>query len=267
MTSPVSRSEKKEMPTVYYSDDFVTLYHARYEDVVGTLGEVDAVVTDPPYGDTSLAWDRSPAFGWLARVKPLLKPSGSVWTFASLRYLLALQPELAAWNLAQEVVWEKHNGSSFHADRFKRVHEYAVQLYPSDAKWAAIHKVPVMVAEATKRTVRRKKRPPHTGHIEASSYASEDGGPKLMRSVIYARSCHGYAIHPTQKPNEIVRPLIEYSCPVGGVVLDIFAGSGTILEEARALGRRAIGIEVHEHHCEKAAVRLAASRPTSEGAA
>lgn len=246
----------------YYSDEAVTLYHGDYRDVLasGVLQPVDAIITDPPYGDTSLSWDKSAARGWLAATRPLLKPSGSVWSFASLRYLLALQPELGPWKVAQEIIWEKHNGSSFHADRFKRVHEIAAHLYPADVPWSQVYRSPVMVNEATARTVRRKKRPPHTGHIEASAYTSEDGGPKLMRSVLYARSCHGSAIHPTQKPLEVVSPLIRYSCPIGGVVLDIFAGSGTTAVAASAAGCRAILIEKNEKHCHDAAERLTQNR-------
>jgi site-specific DNA-methyltransferase (adenine-specific) len=74
--------------------------------------------------------------------------------------------------------------------------------------------------------------------------------------VIYARSCHGYAVHPTQKPVEIITPLIEYSCPADGMVLDPFMGSGTTLVAARQLGRRAIGIEVEEKYCAAAVKRL-----------
>ena len=65
----------------------------------------------------------------------------------------------------------------------------------------------------------------HMGHIEAGSYTSEDGGPRLMRSVIEENNCHGCAVHPTQKPVNLLMPLIKYSCPPGGTVLDLFAGS------------------------------------------
>ena len=36
--------------TPYYSDDHVTLYHARWEDVPPDLLRADVLVTDPPYG-------------------------------------------------------------------------------------------------------------------------------------------------------------------------------------------------------------------------
>jgi site-specific DNA-methyltransferase (adenine-specific) len=153
-------------------------------------------------------------------------------------------------------VWEKHNGSSFHADRFKRVHEHILQFYPARSKWAEVYKQPVMTSDARTRTVRRKQRPPHLGQINGGYYVSQDGGPRLMRSVIYARSCHGYAVHPTQKPVEIIAPLIEYSCPPDGLILDPFMGSGSTLVAARLSGRRAIGIELDERYCELAVKRL-----------
>lgn len=67
---------------------------------------------------------------------------------------------------------------------------------------------------------------------------------------IYARSQHGQAIHPTQKPEAIVEPLIINACPVGGVVLDLFAGSGTTGYVAHRLGRSAILIEKYTPHFE-----------------
>lgn len=118
-------------------------------------------------------------------------------------------------------------------------------------------KAPQFTNDATARTVRRKARPPHWGDIGPSSYASDDGGPKLMGSVIYARSCHGYAVNETQKPEDIVAPLLQYSVPPGGLVVDCFAGSGTTGAVARKLGRRAILIEKRESQCKAIVQRLA----------
>jgi site-specific DNA-methyltransferase (adenine-specific) len=134
------------------------------------------------------------------------------------------------------------------------VHEVVAQFYRGS--WSDIFKFPVTTPDATKRALRRKKRPAHMGHIEASAYASEDGGPRLMRSVIFARSCHGYAVHPTQKPVEILTPLIQYSCPPDGIVLDPFAGAGSTLVAAKQIGRKAVGIEIEERWCEETAKRL-----------
>jgi site-specific DNA-methyltransferase (adenine-specific) len=244
------------MAEPYYDDGQITLYCGENEPLL--LGVIspgaDAIVTDPPYGDTSLKWDRTPDPEWLELAAGL--GVRSLWCFGSFRFWLTESQHFRPrWRYAQEIVWEKHNGSSFHADRFKRVHELAVHWYRGE--WENLYKQPQFTLDVTARTVRRKRRPPHTGHIEAGSYASEDGGPRLMRSVLQVRSEHGRAVHPTQKPLGILRPLIEYSVPVDGVVLDPFAGSGSTLVAAREVGRRAIGIEAREEYCEAAVKRLA----------
>ena len=54
----------------------------------------------------------------------------------------------------------------------------------------------------------------------------------------------GNKFHPTQKPLSVLTPLIESFCPLGGLVVDPFAGSGSTCIAARMVGRNAIGIEV-----------------------
>jgi site-specific DNA-methyltransferase (adenine-specific) len=237
---------------LYYEDSGITVFHGDCREMGFEVGAVDVVITDPPYGETSLEWDRA-VKRWLDTAELL---SSAVWCFGSLRMFLemARSGETERWKLAQEIVWEKHNGSGFHADRFKRVHELAVQFY--QGRWSSVFKSPVTTSDATARTVRRKQRLPHAGQIGAGSYTSHDGGPRLMRSVIPIRSCHGEAEHPTQKPIGIIEPLIRYSSRPGGVVLDLFMGSGSTLVAAKRLGRRAIGIETQERYCEIAAKRL-----------
>jgi site-specific DNA-methyltransferase (adenine-specific) len=168
---------------------------------------------------------------------------------------LAAADQLAGWTIGQDLVWEKHNGSSLHADRFRRVHEQIVQLYCRP--WAEVYHQPVHTHDATARAVRRKRRPEHWGRIDKGTYVSVDGGPRLQRSVLQVRSEHGHALHPTQKPLGVLIPLVQYSSPPGGLVLDPFAGSGSTLVAARLEGRRAIGIEIEERYCEAAVSRLA----------
>ena len=50
--------------------------------------------------------------------------------------------------------------------------------------------------------------------------------------------------HPTEKPEAMLRYLIEKSSSPGELVLDPFAGSGTTCRAAKDLGRRFLGIEV-----------------------
>lgn len=226
-------------------------------ELMASHGPFDMIIADPPYGDTSLEWDRR-VEGWHDIASQCLKPTGSLWVFGSLRYFMAegRKFEDAGLRYAQEIVWEKHNGSGFHADRFKRVHELAVQWYRNDAAWSDVYNDVQKTNDATARTVRRKKRPTHTGNINAGHYVSEDGGPRIMRSVIFARSCHGRAIHPTEKPVDLLEILIRTSCPPGGLIGDFFAGSGAAGDGALATGRNYIGCEINLEYAAAAQSRL-----------
>ena len=237
----------------YYQDECVTLYHGDVMTLAPSLClHADAVITDPPYGETSLEWDKWPE-GWPAVAA---KVTSQMWCFGSLRMFMDKSYDLKGWKLAQDIVWQKHNGSNPSNDRFRRVHEMTAHFYREGEAWSDLFKSPVFTNSATARTVRRKKRPPHWGEIGESVYESHDGGPRLEESVIYCRSCHGYATNETQKPEGIVRPLIQYSVPTGGTVVDFFAGSGTVLAVAREMGRKAIGFEKRESQCQDIVKRL-----------
>ncbi len=241
----------------YFDKNGITLYHGDCREVLPQLGVMaDMVLADPPYGETSIEWDRWPE-RWVSSLQSVSSRSTSLWCFGSMRMFFANLGDFSFWRFVQDVVWEKHNGSGFMVDRFRRVHESALHFVPVGAPWDAIYKSPRFTADATKRTVRRKEKPAHwTGARGPSSYESIDGGPRMMRSVIYVRSCHGQALHPTQKPTSILEPLIEYSCPPDGLMIVPFAGCGSELLAAKQSGRRAIGVEIDEQYCERACKRF-----------
>lgn len=254
------------MSEPYYEDASVRLYHGRMEDVMQDFGEdewADACITDPPYQETSLEWDRW-VDGW-----PLIVSwhTQSMWCFGSMRMFTSHWNEFKGWKLAQDtvgeyeidtMVWEKHNGTGFAKDRFRRVHEFAVQFYQGN--WAdAYHETPRVAPEFDRHdrvgvtNVSLGETRQHTGKIGANVYT--DDGHRLARSVIRCPSVRR-GIHRTQKPTAILDPLIRYSVPDGGVVLDPFAGSCSVAVAVRDLGRRAICIEAREDYCEAAAKRL-----------
>jgi site-specific DNA-methyltransferase (adenine-specific) len=242
------------MPYYTSPDGEVTLYHGEMQDVLPALGiTADLIVADPPYAETSLAWDRWPD-GWPTLAATV---SSSMWCFGSMRMFLDRRGDFdtVAWKLSQDVVWEKPAGTSMAADRFKRVHEFALHWYRG--QWRDVHheaqRTKHYGPDAGTRTG-GADRGEHFGAIRGRIY--EDNGTRLVRSVIPIAHMHGRAIHPTEKPVGILTPLIQYACPPGGLVVDPFAGSGSTLDAARQSGRLAIGIEANEAYCEAAARRL-----------
>lgn len=61
-------------------------------------------------------------------------------------------------------------------------------------------------------------------------------------------------LHPNEKPVSLLTALLS-KC-VDGAVIDPFMGSGSSLEAAKRMGRRAVGIEIEERYCEIAARRV-----------
>jgi site-specific DNA-methyltransferase (adenine-specific) len=62
--------------------------------------------------------------------------------------------------------------------------------------------------------------------------------------------------HPCQLPLEMVKRLVEMSCPPGGAVLDPFTGSGTTAVACIETGRKFIGMEVDEKYYKIAKNRI-----------
>ncbi|MEU8623338.1 site-specific DNA-methyltransferase [Streptomyces sp. NPDC048669] len=239
------------------NDGTLTLYLGDCREVLPRLAPVvDLVVTDPPYGETSLVWDRWPD-GW-----PTLAATAarSMWCFGSMRMFLQQRDQFSGWKLSQDVVWEKANGSGFAKDRFRRVHELATHWYRGD--WSSVHHdTPRTAYHGPDKSAKASgDRAAHAGSIGAHAYV--DNGTRLARSVVKTPAVRYQRRHPTEKPLELLSPMIEYGCPPGGLILDPFAGSGSTLDAARRSGRRCIGIEANERYAEAAAQRLA--EPLSE---
>lgn len=65
--------------------------------------------------------------------------------------------------------------------------------------------------------------------------------------------------HPTVKPPGLMDWLVTLTCPVGGLVLDPFAGTGTTAAAARAAGMQSLSIEADANHVRDIGVRLGIS--------
>lgn len=211
----------------YYADDLVTLYHGDCREITEWLA-ADVLVTDPPYG---IGWKRH---GGGVKVNRGARHEG----IANDTDTSARDAALAAWGARPGLVF-----ASFDAAKPANVKHTLV--------WRKWDNSGVLGSTTG---WRRDVEPIYltgTWPARAASFSSlitcsgTSGGPG---------SPAGRYGHPHAKPLDVMEQLID-ACPPG-VIADAFAGSGSTLVAARNLGRRAIGVELEERHCETIVARL-----------
>lgn len=208
---------------------------------------VDAVDDDWDQFESMEAYDRFTE-AWMRQVRRVLKPNGTLWvigTYHNIYRVGKVLMDLGFWIL-NDVVWVKSNPMpNFRGVRFTNATETLI--------WA----------------VRDRERKDYTFNYEHMKRYN-DG--KQMRSdwFIQATLCtgeerirdaDGQKVHSTQKPEAILRMVVEASTNRGDLVLDPFVGVGTTAAVCRKLGRRCIGIELVERYVEIARRRLADIQP------
>ncbi len=211
------------MSTPYYEDEFVTLYHGDCLEVREWLA-ADVLVTDPPYG---IAWSIG------ANPKRLSVARDGI---ANDNDTSARDSVLDAWGDRPGVVFGSWSAG------FPQTRQVLVWRKPIDAGVVGSTTGYRTDTELIFLTGAWPKR-----NSAWSSVIVTNGNKNA-----YLRPA---GLHPHGKPVALLQVLIERS-PLG-TIADPFAGSGSTLVAAKALGRHAIGVELEERYCEIAARRLA----------
>jgi site-specific DNA-methyltransferase (adenine-specific) len=95
------------------------------------------------------------------------------------------------------------------------------------------------------------------GKFKINSDARAGSTDKYPTSIIHLRKPHpSIAVHPTEKPVELMEYLMRTYTNEGDTVLDPFMGSGTTGVAARNLNRNFIGIEMDPKYFEIAKNRI-----------
>jgi DNA modification methylase len=208
-----------ELPTPYYQDDYITLYHADCREVLPLLEPVDLVLTDPPYGIGEAAganksrgklavakdygvsdWDNKPVDQDLINqliTQPAIIFGGNYYSM----------PPSACW-----LVWDKHITGDF-ADC-----ELAWTNLPG-----AVRRIDYLWNGMIKQRPEQRWHPTQKP-LDVMKWCIDQADTKLKKRV--------------------------------ETILDPFAGSGTTLRAAKDMSRKAIGIEREEQYCEVAVKRL-----------
>jgi site-specific DNA-methyltransferase (adenine-specific) len=71
-----------------------------------------------------------------------------------------------------------------------------------------------------------------------------NNGKMIFNSMVMQRDTETQKIHPTQKPKQLMKTLIEIFTDINDVIIDPCAGSGITLIAAKELNRRSYGFEL-----------------------
>lgn len=221
---------------IYYQREDVVLYQGDCGDL---KAEYDLLVTDPPYGQEFVSGRSGGRFGMLfgdddapgvedrlASVLKGLKRGRHVYIFSG-RLDLSKLPLCGT----TELIWDKQ----------------VIGMGDLTSPWGPQHEKILFATYELSKANREK------GAGSLSARLRKGSVLRSTRSI-----SRGIKYHPTEKPIDVLRQLIESSSIIGETVLYPFSGSGSTLVAALVEGRKAIGVEIDERYCEAAAHRLEA---------
>lgn len=205
---------------------------------------------------------------------------------------LAFALRADGWYLRQDIIWNKSNCMPESVrDRCTKSHEYIFLLSKSERYFfdAAAISEPIAGA-STKRYIQNIekqsgsfKQPNRDGRPMKAAlprFGGEKYGtdqtketrtksgktyvptPRRNKRDVWTVGTSGFrGAHFAVFPEKLIEPCILAGSPLGGTVLDPFAGSGTTGVVAKRLRRDFIGCEINPDYAQMAADRIAAATP------
>lgn len=190
-------------------------------------------------------------------------------------WMLAFALRADGWYLRQEIIWAKacsgiHRGGTVMPesckDRFVRSHEQVFLLTKNSHYFFDIDAIAEKQAECSlnrafsnnhmeKRKGIGDEQYSISGKSQAKSYEKLrkkiESGEEITRnrrSVWTINTRPSKISHFASYPAELIEPMILSGCPVGGIVLDPFAGTGTTGIVANLHGRKALLLELNDEY-------------------
>jgi DNA modification methylase len=206
-----------------------------------------------------------PEGGLMLNLGPIMRDGeDTAWEDEVLRRARAM-----GWKLLQRIVWHKPNGMTLSAPQYMRVcHETVYWLAPTTTAYRGYDRdTRTPHAESSRRRIEQPyvdsaTRPGDERYEKRSAkhFLHPDGakpGTVFGCGVGGERGIN----HPAIMPTRLALHLVSLACPVGGLVLDPFTGSGTTGLAAMRRGRRFLGFEIHPEYASEARRRICDDAP------
>ena len=209
----------------YYSDAAVVIYHGDCRDILPSLGKVDLVLTDPPYGVNGGSGTKGKARKDKSEYASFIDTPSNVIAEVVPRFAEALAVCPRAIVTPGSLVCNSYP----QPDSIGALVQWAAA---GMQKWGRCDSQPIF-------------------------YYGRD--PRLGKTISFCsfdnKSFDSIPGFPCPKPERIWSKLVIKGSLEGETILDPFLGSGTTCYCAKKLHRKAIGIEIEERYCEIAANR------------
>ena len=163
-----------------------------------------------------------------------------------------------AWifEFVDDIIWRKPDGAGWHLGRGRR---FAADRQPLQYKPVTVTEYVLVYRKKTDRLIDWNLR----HHPDPEAVRQSLIGDDYAKTNVWEIAPSAKKGHPAIFPDELADRVIRYYSFVGDLVLDPFAGSGTVGRIADALGRRYVLIEKRADYFREAArgLRLSTAHP------
>lgn len=210
---------------------------------------VDMILTDPPYGQTPLEWDKSIDLNALwYHIRGICKPNACICIFAQEPFASHLRLSNLNW-YKYDWYWKKERPTNiFQVKRRPAKYVENICVFYKEQCTYNEEKVLYTGDKLSKNSPKGKSTQTiSTNELIVTPY--EDDGTRHPSEILEVRREYGSdRVHPTQKPVTLLEYLIKTYTNKDQVVLDMFMGSGSTGVACMKQGRRFIGMELDENY-------------------
>ncbi len=180
-------------------------------------------------------------------------------------FQLVLALQNMGWRWIETYIWAKPNAipgkfGPRTKDSFEYVFHFARSSRPFfdlDAVRTPYKADAEEIARRKLDTLGRRNTEAGFGRDRTKTYLLGGADPGNVVAVPQTYNQHRGVAHTAAMPEGLAEFFIRIASPMGGIVIDPFAGGGTTVVVARRLGRKAGGFEIHEEYLREARRRIA----------
>lgn len=250
---------------IIYRGDCIKILNEKIDEQ-----SIDLIFADPPYNlsGNGLMWTGNKTGGdwfmvneewdkmtepdyikftrqWIGACKKVLKNTGSIYISCSYHNISEVTLALKQLNfkINNIITWYKTNSMP---NMTRRVFTHSTEF----VVWGVKGKSWIFNYEEIKKINPNKQK---NGDLKQMRDFWE---LPLVQGKERLRGENGKALHPTQKPEEMLKRIILASSNQGDLVLDPFLGSGTTARVAKKYGREWVGIDKNKEYVQIARQRM-----------